>query len=476
MAMVTVSRAGDRLIAVKQVASGRARDLEREAETIKRLDHPGLVRFVGLIETPDGGRALHTEFVSSDTWSTRPLNDPAERAAGLAVLAGVVADLHDLGVAHGQLDATHVLHGDGDRPVLCGLRLAAPVTAENRRDDLVALADLCHRPALGEGPLVGKLSALADAVRAGRLDARELARRLDLLLDKRSGAPGPVRHARERTAGPRRERSKPRALVIVAAVLGASAAVLAAGVWSRSQGTSAPATITDPANTAAAAAGYQAGGPDPLGAAMSADAAAPSPFGTAAAKSAAHPTGAPQADAPQADADITSADPAGPAEASGSTAYLSPMVPGGAAPGSMARPSILADDAGTTAGPHASEPLLPPTLIPAQAQRPEDTASHQPGAVLEHGGNRYGVGTAGDFVTTGDWDCDGRPTPAIIRPSTGHVVLFDTWPAAGQSVAMPVRWEVDTPTGAEAVAQGPCDLLRVYTPAGSRLLDPMENH
>lgn len=452
MAVVTVSRAGDRLIAVKQVAAGRARDLEREAETIKRLDHPGLVRFVGLLETPDGGRALHTEFVSSDTWSTRPLNDPAERAAGLAVLAGVVADLHDLGVAHGQIDATHVLHGDGDRPVLCGLRLAAPVTAENRRDDLVAMADLCHDPALGEGPLAGKMSALADAVRAGRLDARELARRLDLLLDKRSGAPGPARHTRERTAGPRRERSRPRALVIVAAVLGASAAVLAAGIWSRSQGTSAPATIIDPAGTEAAAPS------------TGIDATHANPSGTVAARTA------------PADADITSASPAGPAAAAGSTAYLSPMIPGGAAPSSMARPSILTDMPGTAADPDASDPLLPPTLIPAQAQRPEDTASLQPGAVLEHGGSRYRVGTAGDFVATGDWDCDGQPTPAIIRPSTGHVVLFDTWPAAGQSVAMPVRWEVDAPTGAEAVDHGPCDLLRVYTPAGSRLLDPMEDH
>ena len=90
---------------------------------LKSLDHPGVVRFIGTVDTPDGGRAMHTEFVSSDTWATRPLTDPAERAAGVAALAAVVADLHDLGIAHCQLSTAHVLHGEDDRPVLCGLRL-----------------------------------------------------------------------------------------------------------------------------------------------------------------------------------------------------------------------------------------------------------------------------------------------------------------------------------------------------------------
>ena len=113
MAAVTVSRSQGRLIAVKQVPAIRTADIEREAGMLKRLEHPGLVRFVDLVETADGGRALHTEFVSSDTWATRPLTDPAERAAGMAALAAVVADLHHLGVAHMQLAPGHVLHGRG---------------------------------------------------------------------------------------------------------------------------------------------------------------------------------------------------------------------------------------------------------------------------------------------------------------------------------------------------------------------------
>ena len=117
---------------------------------------------------------------------------------------------------------------------------------------------------------------------------------------------------------------------------------------------------------------------------------------------------------------------------------------------------------------------LPPATGGTDREPPDGLAGHGVGAVLEHGGHLYGVGAPGDFVATGDWDCDGEPTPAIVRPSTGDVVLFNSWPGPRQSIAMPVRWEVDHPTGAEAVAHGSCYLLRVYTSAGSRLLDPME--
>lgn len=245
MAAVTVSRSGDRLIAVKQVPAAHVRDLEREAETLQRLDHPGVVRFVDLVETTDHGRALHTEFVSSDTWSTRPITDPAGRAAAVAAVAAVVGDLHDMGFAHCRIDPSHVLHGDGDRPVLCGFRQAAEATPENRRSDLVAIADLCHDPAMEHGPLAGKLSDLADAARAGRLDVRELARRLAMVPDKRSTASEPGRTAADDGTG-RGHRARPRRrLLVVAAVLCASVAVAAAGIRSCGQQASAPVTITD---------------------------------------------------------------------------------------------------------------------------------------------------------------------------------------------------------------------------------------
>ena len=257
---MTVSRSADRLIAVKQVPAERAGDIEREAEMLKSLDHPGVVRFVDVVDTPDGGRAMHTEFVSSDTWATRPLTDPAERAAGVAALAAVVADLHDLGIAHCQLSTAHVLHGEGDGPVLCGLRLASEASLSNRHTDLVALADLCHDPSLEGGPLIAKLSSLADGTRAGRLSARELARRLDLLLAKRSTVAEPIRTPGGGSGGRHKNRSRRKSLMVAGTLLAASAAALAVVIWSRGgQAVSAPAVIiegTEPTDGS----GSQAGG------------------------------------------------------------------------------------------------------------------------------------------------------------------------------------------------------------------------
>lgn len=447
MATVTISRSGDRLIAVKQVPAEHARDIEREAETLQRLAHPGVVRFVDLIETPDRGRALHTEFVSSDTWATRPITHPAERAAAVAALAEVIADLHDMGFAHGQINPSHVLHGDGDRPVLCGFRLATEATSENRRSDLVALADLCHEPAHEQGPLVEKLSALADAARAGRFDVRELARRLVLIPKRRSTAPETVRAAVEGTGPPHRGRPRRRLPALVAAGLCVSAAVIAAGVWGLGQRASAPVTIT--------------GGTGSPGADHEAQAVTSGPADSV--------TSTPAAMA--ALADLSGAAVSGP----NPIPSPSPMIPGALVHGLAAGWSPPAGNPDPDLSTAASGPLLRPAPIGLEAAPSGEPASLQPGAVLEHGGSRYGIGRSGDFVETGDWNCDGRPTPAIIRPSTGHIVLFDGWPAPGQTISMPVRWEVDTATGAETVTDGPCDLLRVYTAAGSRLFDPMGN-
>ena len=399
MAAVTVSRSEDRLIAVKQVPAERANEIEWEADLLRRLDHPGLVRFIQIVETADGGRALHTEFVNSDTWATRPLTDPAERAAGMAALAAVVADLHQLGVAHLQLTPPHVLHGPDDRPVLCGLTLAAEATPENRQTDLAALGELCHDSSLGRGALAGKLCSLADTAQAGMLSARELARRLDLLAARKPTGSDPVRVAGGGRSGSLKRRFRPKSLITAGAF--AVAVVAAFALGSRS------------------------GTPAPL---------------------------------PEAPAPIPSEDPIEAADP-GPDLVAEPNPNGRTQP---TEERELIDETGLVDEPDLIEEA--------------DTAvtMQEAAAVLEYGGRRYAVGAAGDFVETGDWDCDGRVTAAIVRPSTGGVVLFDAWPEPGETIALPVRWSVDSPTGAEAVAHGQCDLLRVYTNTGSRLFNPGE--
>ncbi len=53
--------------------------------------------------------------------------------------------------------------------------------------------------------------------------------------------------------------------------------------------------------------------------------------------------------------------------------------------------------------------------------------------VLEHDGFRYAVGQSGDSAAIGDWDCDGAETAAILRPHSGQVYLFDTWPTDSET-------------------------------------------
>ena len=418
MAAVTVSRSEGRLVAVKQVPAERAGEIEREADLLKRLNHPGLVRFVDVVETADGGRALHTEFVNSHTWATRALTDPSERAAGMAALAAVVADLHQMGVAHLQVTAPHVLHGENDRPVLCGLTSAAEATPENRQTDLAALADLCHDPALGRGALAGKLSSLADAARAGRLSARELARRLDLLAAKRPTGSEPVRAVGGGVLAGIRRRCRPKSLIAVGSVVAAVVAAFVLGARSRGPEPALPAPVMASAEVPSGLAEADPGYLD-------------EPISIEAAASANDPN---QTDATE--------------------------------------PTSEHSDIDTTALTYDPSQIDDPNQIDAASDGAVSVS--EAAAVLEHGGRRYAVGNTGDFVETGDWDCDGQATAAIVRPSTGGIVLFDAWPGPGETIALPVRWSVDSPTGAEAVAHGECDLLRIYTTAGSRLFNPGE--
>ena len=406
MAAVTVSRSEGGLIAIKQVSAERSADIQREADLLRRLDHPGLVRFVDIVETADGGRALHTEFVNSDTWASRPLTDPAERAAGMAALAAVVADLHQLGVAHLQLTPPHILHGENDLPVLCGLTTAAEATPENRHTDLSALADLCHDPALGRGALAAKLFSLADAARAGTLSARELARQLDQLATRRPTRAAPVRVAGGGVLEGLKRCCRPKPLLRTGAVV---LAVLAAFVI-----------------------GARSGDPEP-------PPAAPAP-----------------------------AHDEGPDELAGASQGLLDEYDPVDGTGPVAESEVVGE----------RDPIAEPDpvalLDPLAEPDPTAVSVREAAAVIEHGGRRYAIGATGDFVEAGDWDCDGQVTAAIVRPSTGGIVLFDAWPGPGETISLPVRWSVDSPTGADAVAHGPCDLLRVYTTAGSKLFNPGE--
>ena len=82
------------------------------------------------------------------------------------------------------------------------------------------------------------------------------------------------------------------------------------------------------------------------------------------------------------------------------------------------------------------------------------------------GDRRYRLGSDGDVVAVGDWDCDGVATAAVLRPSTGSVHMFDRWAAAdGPARAV----DLGRIVGAVSFAAptGPCGPPRVSTVSGA---------
>ncbi|UDY35789.1 hypothetical protein [Dermatobacter hominis] len=81
-------------------------------------------------------------------------------------------------------------------------------------------------------------------------------------------------------------------------------------------------------------------------------------------------------------------------------------------------------------------------------------------------GRRYRVGEDGDIVAVSDWDCDGIATPAVLRPSTGTVHVFDGWATPG---ATATATEVGRVDGAVSIASpdGPCGPPVVTTADGA---------
>ena len=468
MAAVTVSRADDRLIAIKEVPPERAAETEREAGLLKQINHPGIVRFVDLVEAPNGGKALHTLFVSPDTWATRPLTDPVDRAAGVAALAAVLADLHDLGLAHRYLTAGHVLHGDDDRPVICSLTRADEATPENRRIDLEALADLTYDDALARGSLTGKLSSLADATREGQISARELAGKLDRLLAQRTTRIDSARSG-DLIRSLRRAPKKATAAAGLGLVgTAAGIAALTSGlVWGSEQPT---AESTEPSTSEAISSN---GRRDPSDSVFAEAAIGSSTDDNAAGtdtdsvrnrtlklrEGASKRSRNPGNVNPQSKAieDITAtSDTSSRSPGDATAAYPTPgdataahPTPGDATaahptPGDATAAHLTPGDA-TLSTTDASEVSDATALATGGAMADSSAGSGMGGTVVEHQGRRYSIGIQGDIVRTGDWDCDGIATPSIVRPSTGAVALFEMWPDAGATIAMPARWLIQAP-------------------------------
>jgi hypothetical protein len=105
----------------------------------------------------------------------------------------------------------------------------------------------------------------------------------------------------------------------------------------------------------------------------------------------------------------------------------------------------------------SARPLDEPAPAPPRPEQAE--------GVLAAAGSRYSIGEPGDVVMAGDWLCRGSPLPALLRPATGEVFLFDRWAGPGDDVPGRQVGQVPGATGL-APADGPdgrCPTLTAVT-------------
>jgi hypothetical protein len=77
------------------------------------------------------------------------------------------------------------------------------------------------------------------------------------------------------------------------------------------------------------------------------------------------------------------------------------------------------------------------------------------------------AGRAGDLVLVGDWGCEGAARPAVLRPSTGEVLVYGPAEDAGALlVARAERVEGAIDLVAHADAEG-CAALFAVTDLGA---------
>jgi serine/threonine protein kinase len=109
------------------VAQGDAAHVKAEAEALAQLDHPNVIRFLGVVE--DSGQPYAVfEYVEGRSLAlelrSRPL-PPNEAAAVVEGVARAVQAAHEVGLLHRDLKPAHVLLGSDGRPRLREFMLPA---------------------------------------------------------------------------------------------------------------------------------------------------------------------------------------------------------------------------------------------------------------------------------------------------------------------------------------------------------------
>jgi hypothetical protein len=437
---------------VGQGLAGQA--LLAEATILARCRHPGVVD-LRRVDT-DGDEVAVTTAVPSGPRLHDARLSTEEMAGVAAVIATTIADLHDIGVAHGALSAGSVIITDDGRAVIDGFSSARPIDGSPARwarhplsraddralggllSDLLAAGSREQRSPMGgrfpfrrrarRGDAAVTLAGWVDAAARGEVTSRRLA---EAMAEDVPGARLPLR------VGDRFED-------VEAADLG-----VAAGPTPEAADFGLAADPTPEAR------------PDETDPEAPPDEADPeAPPATANPEASLRP--------PDTDLDAGPLDPwaADPSASEAAATHAAPFVFRAAVAltvlaGLAAAASLLHRPAH-----HPSSAPRPPATRSAVCITPSSTAACAV-PVVTVGTRRFRVGQPGDVVATGRWDCRATPTLALLRPSSQTIWRFTAWPADG-TVGHPLTVAiVPRARTLHPAPHGACDTLVVGRDGGT---------
>jgi eukaryotic-like serine/threonine-protein kinase len=428
-----------RLVALKRVGGAHREDdasrLEREASILAELDHPHIMRVLGIVGDGDGV-AIVMPYAAGGSLEQLLARQgrltPSRAVAVVAPIAEALASAHRAGVLHGDVKPGNILFTSGGEALLSDFGVArwlsgpaaaddgskgtaeylAPEVLEGAapdvRSDVYALGVVAYEVLTGHPPYTGP-TALS-VIRAADAGDHEP---VDRLMPEVPPALAAVVEA----AIDRRPERRPASAAELATRL--RAAVPAVAAPADPEPSSVVSTPSPPAGPRAT----QTFGPRPpapppppvpspwprrvaagglVAVAAAVVAGAVAVFGTGGAPAASPAPPATTVPAPSAAEAPASCSPDGEAAPSG-TATLAGDIDGDGREEPVLWREVCAD----------GEVVVAVTL----PERPDEAT--------------FRVGRAGDVVVLGDWDCDGVDTVAIYRPADGHVFAYDDWPGLG---------------------------------------------
>lgn len=389
---VQVVNGSDGRLVVMKIATGisAAQRLMGEAAALRTARHPGVVELIG-VETCNAQTEMMVAWAGSRTLSEVSTLEPEEVAGLIAAVATTVAHLHGIGITHGRISRDHVIIGREGTPVLCGFASAGQVLPA---DDVCAIGHL--------------MSELLDLTPTTTRPARGLKRTHTSQSRARLGRIATTASDPEPTR-------RPTAQALADATL---AAVTTARLLD------AKSVDTTTIDLEHAGSGGATKLPNPINDLR--------PSGVATyGHSRHHELSAEDREDDDIDAvltELTSIVRTTRAHRRRTPSLLTMMTTGTVG---------LLCVAWLITGPllRAARPSTATAKAPAIT--PIDTEfSNSPAApVLEHDGTRFQLGIPGDIALVADWRCSGNPVPAVIRPSSREMFVFDAWASASTPVA-----------------------------------------